>query len=113
MASFGRRSIARPATLDGRGLHTGLPARVTLRPGGLGDGITFRRVDRPGIPVRATTASVRQVERRTALGDGDSAISTVEHLLAATAAHAIDDLAVDVEGPEAPILDGSAAPYFS
>ena len=113
MPSPGRRSIARPTSLSGIGIHSGHPASVTLRPGAVGQGISFRRTDRPGSPaIPANASRVAQVDRRTTLGEGDSAVSTVEHVLAAIAAHQIDDLAVDVEGPEPPILDGSAEPYF-
>jgi UDP-3-O-[3-hydroxymyristoyl] N-acetylglucosamine deacetylase/3-hydroxyacyl-[acyl-carrier-protein] dehydratase len=86
---------------------------VTLRPAAAGQGISFRRTDRPGSPrLPAISSSVGALERRTALGTGDSAVTTVEHVLAAVAAHQIDDLAIDVDGPEPPILDGSAGPWF-
>jgi len=73
----------------------------------------FRRTDladRPEIPARL--AEVEAVERRTAIGKGETTIHTVEHLLAAVAAHEIDDLTVELTGPEPPILDGSVQPYF-
>src|SRR2546427_2527204 len=57
-------------------------------------------------------SEVEAVERRTAIGKGASTIHTVEHLLAAVAAHEIDDLTVELSGPEPPILDGSVQPYF-
>lgn len=53
-----------------------------------------------------------ETERRTQLGEGDGAVHTVEHVLAAVAAHQIDDLQIDIDGPEAPIMDGSAGPFF-
>ncbi|MSR07849.1 MAG: UDP-3-O-[3-hydroxymyristoyl] N-acetylglucosamine deacetylase [Gemmatimonadetes bacterium] len=113
MPSGGRRSIARPASLSGVGIHSGRTARVTLRPAAAGHGITFRRTDLPGsAEVSAIADNVTGQERRTTLGEGDGAISTVEHVLAAVSAHVIDDLAIEVEGPEPPIMDGSAAPYF-
>src|SRR5207244_98987 len=78
-----------------------------------GQGIVFRRVDLAGKPeVPALLSEVEAVERRTAIGKGESTIQTVEHLLAAVAAHEIDDLTVEVSGPEPPILDGSFQPYF-
>ena len=64
----------------------------------------------PEVPARLT--EVEAVERRTAIGKGQATIHTVEHLLAAVAAHEIDDLTVDLTGPEPPILDGSFQPYF-
>src|SRR5204862_295194 len=81
---------------------------ATFLPATAGQGIRFRRVDltgKPEIPARLT--EVEALERRTAIGHGDATIHTVEHLLAAVAAHEIDDLIVELSGPEPPILDGS------
>jgi UDP-3-O-[3-hydroxymyristoyl] N-acetylglucosamine deacetylase/3-hydroxyacyl-[acyl-carrier-protein] dehydratase len=109
-----RRSIAREAALAGTGLHTGASTRAVLRPGAAGSGIVFRRTDLASAPeVPARLSEVEALERRTAIGHGDATIHTVEHLLAAAAAHEIDDLMVDLSGPEPPILDGSVAPYFA
>jgi UDP-3-O-[3-hydroxymyristoyl] N-acetylglucosamine deacetylase/3-hydroxyacyl-[acyl-carrier-protein] dehydratase len=73
----------------------------------------FRRVDLPGKPeVPARLSEVAAIERRTAIGKGPVTIHTVEHLLAAVAAHEIDDLTVELDGPEPPIGDGSVQPYF-
>jgi UDP-3-O-acyl-N-acetylglucosamine deacetylase len=110
----GRRSIQREATLTGKGLHTGVECRVDLLPAAPGQGIVFRRTDlaqRPEIRPRLT--EVGAVERRTALGSGEATVDTVEHLLAAVTAHAIDDLTIELSGPEPPIADGSCAPYFA
>jgi len=63
--------------------------------------------------VPARLSEVEALERRTAIGHGEATIHTVEHLLAAAAAHEIDDLLVELSGPEPPILDGSVAPYFT
>ena len=105
--------MARPAALSGTGLHTGAATEATFLPAPAGQGIVFRRTDlagKPEIPARLT--EVEAVERRTAIGHGDATIHTVEHLLAAVAAHGIDDLTVELTGPEPPILDGSVQPYF-
>ena len=105
--------MARPAALSGTGLHTGAATEATFLPAPAGQGILFRRTDlagKPEIPARLT--DVEAVERRTAIGHGDATIHTVEHLLAAVAAHGIDDLTVELTGPEPPILDGSVLPYF-
>lgn len=108
-----RRSVKQPASLSGTGLHTGAATVATFLPAAAGTGILFRRSDLPGRPeIPARLTEVEAVERRTALGKGSSTIHTVEHLLAAVAAHEIDDLVVDVTGPEPPILDGSVQPYF-
>lgn len=113
MTSDARRSVARVATLSGVGLHTGKHAKVVLKPGTSGQGIVFRRTDLAGVPpVAALVENVGALERRTALGNGAAAVETVEHVLAAVAAHQIDDLVIELDGPEPPIMDGSAAPYF-
>ena len=108
-----RNSIRECVSLEGVGLHLGQPCRLTFRPADSGTGIVFRRVDLPGEPV--TPALVENAvlsERRTQLGTGDQALHTVEHALAAVAAHEIDDVVIEMDGPEPPILDGSAQPFF-
>jgi UDP-3-O-[3-hydroxymyristoyl] N-acetylglucosamine deacetylase/3-hydroxyacyl-[acyl-carrier-protein] dehydratase len=95
------------------GLHLGLPCELIFRPAASGTGIVFRRVDLPGKPtIPARVEEVTATERRTQLGSGDSAIHTVEHVLSAVAALEIDDVMIDMTGPEPPILDGSAAPFY-
>jgi UDP-3-O-[3-hydroxymyristoyl] N-acetylglucosamine deacetylase/3-hydroxyacyl-[acyl-carrier-protein] dehydratase len=109
-----RRSIQRDATVAGTGLHTGAATRAVFRPGPSGKGVVFRRTDLPGTPeIPARLSEVDALERRTAIGHGAATIHTVEHLLAAVAAHEIDDLLIELSGPEPPILDGSVAPYFA
>ena len=107
-----RRTLARPAVLEGTGLHLGVPCRVTFQPAKAKQGVVFRRVDCPGQPqIRAHVSEVSGSERRTQLGKGDHAIHTVEHVLAAVSGLNIDDVTIDMDGPEPPILDGSAAPF--
>src|SRR5216683_91620 len=108
-----RRSVTRSAALRGTGLHTGAATEATFLPAPAGQGIVFRRTDlagKPEVPARLT--EVEAVDRRTAIGHGEATIHTVEHLLAAVAAHVIDDLTIELTGPEPPILDGSVLPYF-
>jgi UDP-3-O-[3-hydroxymyristoyl] N-acetylglucosamine deacetylase/3-hydroxyacyl-[acyl-carrier-protein] dehydratase len=113
MADLARRSIRHGASVSGTGLHTGARTVATFAPATAGQGIVFRRVDLPGRPeIPARLTEVEAVERRTAIGRGEATIHTVEHLLAAVAAHEIDDLTVELTGPEPPILDGSVQPYF-
>lgn len=108
-----RRTIAGEATIAGVGLHTGAETRLTCRPGEAGQGIVFRRTDLPGSPrIPATVDAVRETERRTGLGDGDAIVETAEHLLAAVGALELDDLLLDLDGPEPPILDGSFEPFL-
>ncbi len=113
MTPSARRSIRQKASLRGTGLHTGAATEATFLPAPAGHGIVFRRVDlsgKPEVPARLT--EVEAVERRTAIGKGDRTIHTVEHLLAAVAAHEIDDVTIELSGPEPPILDGSVQPYY-
>lgn len=108
-----RFTVAKPATLEGTGLHLGLPCRLTFQPAGAGQGITLERIDLPGSPsIRATVDEVSASERRTQLGNGPATVHTVEHVLAAVAAMGIDDLVIQMDAPEPPILDGSASAFF-
>lgn len=109
-----RRSVRGTASLSGVGMHTGAETRVTFRAAEPGEGVTFRRVDLDGAPnIPARLSSVTAVERRTTLAGNGAEVHTVEHLLAAVAALEIDDLLVEITGPEPPILDGSFAPFLA
>jgi UDP-3-O-[3-hydroxymyristoyl] N-acetylglucosamine deacetylase / 3-hydroxyacyl-[acyl-carrier-protein] dehydratase len=107
-----RRTVARATSLDGIGLHLGVPCRLTFLPAPSGAGIIFRRADLPGSPLIA--ARVEQAvltERRTQLGREPVAVHTVEHVLAAILARELDDVVVELSGPEPPVMDGSAQPF--
>lgn len=108
-----RRTIASEAAVEGIGLHLGRICRMTFRPASPGAGITFIRSDRGGKRLPATAAVAVLAERRTQLGDGEDACHTVEHVLAAVAGAFIDDLEIELDGPEPPILDGSAQPFLA
>ncbi|MEO6778069.1 MAG: UDP-3-O-acyl-N-acetylglucosamine deacetylase [Gemmatimonadaceae bacterium] len=108
-----RRSISTAVTVSGVGLHLGQECVLTFRPAASGAGISFRRVDIEGHPlIAARVEEVTATERRTQLGIGAEAIHTVEHVLSAVAALELDDLLMDMNAPEPPILDGSAAPFY-
>ncbi|MGI9140213.1 MAG: bifunctional UDP-3-O-[3-hydroxymyristoyl] N-acetylglucosamine deacetylase/3-hydroxyacyl-ACP dehydratase [Gemmatimonadaceae bacterium] len=110
-----RCTTERVVSVAGMGLHLGEQCTLTFCPAESGTGIAFRRVDLPGKPlIRAALHEVASTDRRTHLGDvkGDRAVHTVEHVLAAVVALGIDDLTIDIDGPEAPILDGSSEPFF-
>jgi UDP-3-O-[3-hydroxymyristoyl] N-acetylglucosamine deacetylase/3-hydroxyacyl-[acyl-carrier-protein] dehydratase len=108
-----RRTIAHSVTLEGVGLHLGVPCRLTFRPAPSGGGIRFIRMDRPGAPViPAVVEHAVLTDRRTQLGTGDDAIHTVEHVLAAVAGAEVDDVTIELDGPEPPIMDGSARPFL-
>jgi UDP-3-O-[3-hydroxymyristoyl] N-acetylglucosamine deacetylase/3-hydroxyacyl-[acyl-carrier-protein] dehydratase len=107
-----RRTIARPVSLDGIGLHLGAACHLAFRPAPSGAGVFFRRidlVDRPAIPALAEHAVL--TERRTQLGEDPVSVHTVEHVLAAVAGSGIDDLEIELDAAEPPIMDGSAAPF--
>ncbi|HXL87078.1 MAG TPA: UDP-3-O-acyl-N-acetylglucosamine deacetylase [Gemmatimonadaceae bacterium] len=107
-----RKTLARPAVLEGIGLHLGVECKITFQPAAARQGIVFRRTDCVGSPrIRAHVSEVSASERRTQLGRGEYAVHTVEHVLAAVAGMGIDDVTIDMNGPEPPILDGSAAPF--
>ena len=108
-----RRTIARDAVLEGIGLHLGHACRLVFRAAPAGSGIRFRRTDlegSPEIPARVDRAVLS--ERRTQLGDGPASLHTVEHVLAAIAGLEIDDLTIEMDAPEPPIMDGSARPFL-
>jgi UDP-3-O-[3-hydroxymyristoyl] N-acetylglucosamine deacetylase/3-hydroxyacyl-[acyl-carrier-protein] dehydratase len=108
-----RRTITQPVTLSGVGLHLGEACELTFVPAPSGTGIAFRRLDIDGKPiVPAQVAQVTASERRTQIGHGEAAIHTVEHVLSAASALSVDDLYIDMTGPEPPIMDGSSAPFY-
>ena len=107
-----RRTIAREVELRGVGLHLGRECRLRFLPAASGTGVRFRRVDLAGQP--ETPAHVRvavAAERRTQLGEGEAALHTVEHVLAAVAGLGIDDVIIAMDSAEPPIMDGSAEPF--
>ncbi|MBD0273012.1 MAG: UDP-3-O-acyl-N-acetylglucosamine deacetylase [Acetobacteraceae bacterium] len=108
-----RRTLKSAIGCVGTGLHSGRRVSLVLRPAPVGAGIRFRRTD-TGFEVPAQFDRVVDTRLCTALGEpGDPgrSIATVEHVMAALAGCGIDDALVEIDGPEAPILDGSAAPF--
>ena len=107
-----RTTVVRPASVEGVGLHLGKPCRLTFRPAPRGAGVTFVRTDLAGAPRVPAHAEVAVLsERRTQLGEEPGALHTVEHVLAAVAGLGVDDVEIAMDGPEPPILDGSAAQF--
>jgi UDP-3-O-[3-hydroxymyristoyl] N-acetylglucosamine deacetylase/3-hydroxyacyl-[acyl-carrier-protein] dehydratase len=103
-----QRTVSREITVKGVGLHSGESASLTFRPAAPGTGRRFKRVDLPGAPeIPADLAHVRGAELGTTLGAGEATVMTVEHLLAAFSALEVDNVTVEISGPEVPILDGS------
>jgi len=108
-----QKSLNKPASISGIGLHTGEVVNMTIKPADSNHGIRFRRVDLPceNREVLADVSKVFSTQRGTSLKSGDAMVHTVEHVLAALYAMEIDNAVIEVDGPEIPILDGSAAPF--
>ena len=107
-----QRTIKRAIKSTGVGLHTGRKVAMTLRPAQPNTGIVFRRVDldKP-VDIRAEALAVTDTRLCSALEGGGAKVATVEHLMSALAGLGIDNLYVDLAGPEVPIMDGSAGPF--
>ncbi len=112
--SLYQRGIEREVSTTGVGIHTGNPVTVNLKPAAPGDGIAFIVRDGAG-PVRipAHFSMVKNTTLATTLTAGDASVSTVEHLMAVLSVFGVDNVNVHVDGPELPVLDGSAAGYIS
>ncbi len=107
-----QQTLARPVTCRGVGVHSARPVRLTLLPAPPDTGIVFVRTDvtgRPAVPARA--AHVVGTTLATTLGRNGVEVSTVEHLLAALHGLGIENAVAELDGPEVPIMDGSAAPF--
>ncbi len=108
-----QRTIARETKLDGVGVHSGQGASLTFRAAPVDHGVRFRRADLAGTPeIAATLDNVVGTELGTSLGQGEARVLTVEHLMSALYALGIDNVLVDLDGPEIPIRDGSFQDYF-
>lgn len=101
-------------SVHGKGLHTGMDLTATFLPAPANHGYKIQRIDLDGQPIiDAIAENVVETTRGTVLGVGDARCSTVEHALSAFYASGIDNVLIQVDGPELPILDGSAAPYMA
>ncbi|MEE8153165.1 MAG: UDP-3-O-acyl-N-acetylglucosamine deacetylase [candidate division NC10 bacterium] len=107
-----QKTIGRTITCSGIGLHSGQEVSMNLCPSPPDTGIIFRRMDLPDTPVvQARPENILDVHYATTLGKAGVEVKTVEHLLAALAGLGIDNLMVEISGPEVPVMDGSAAPF--
>ena len=99
--------------ISGTGLHTGVLVDMKLVPANPGFGIQFQRVDLAGQPIiKADCDLVTDTSRGTTLQVGDAKVSTVEHILAALVGMGVDNVLIELNGPEIPIMDGSSAPFI-
>ncbi len=107
-----QRTIEKPVSLSGIGLHTGTSCTLTFKPAPDNYGIRFVRVDLGGNPeIPANADNVVDVSRGTTLGIGEAKVHTVEHVLAAVVGLQIDNLIIELDGIEPPVGDGSSIPY--
>src|ERR1044071_5259415 len=111
-------SLGARATVSGIGVHSGLPVSLTLHPADAGTGVVFVRLDAQGRPEREIRAHARYVtatELATVLGDDDHGpcVSAIEHVMATLCGLGVDNAIIEIDGPEAPIMDGSAPPFVA
>src|SRR3990172_2067933 len=106
-----QRTLKRESGCVGIGLHSGRKVRLTLKPAPADTGIVFRRVDRSHCEIPATSEHIARLNHATCLSRKGVRIETVEHLLAALATLGVDNAIVELDAPEVPIMDGSAAPF--
>ncbi|MFM9028004.1 MAG: UDP-3-O-acyl-N-acetylglucosamine deacetylase, partial [Bacteroidota bacterium] len=105
-------TICSSVSISGVGLHTGALVTLTFHPAEENHGYRFRRIDMPGQPVvEADVDNVTDTERGTTLSKNGARVSTVEHVLAALVGLEIDNVLMDIDGPEMPIMDGSSQPF--
>lgn len=107
-----RKTINTTVSITGIGLHSGIYTTVELRPAPAGSGITFVRADLQGLRIPALQASTTALDYATTVGKDDVQVGTVEHLLSALMACGITDVDMHIDGPEVPIIDGSALPFL-
>jgi UDP-3-O-[3-hydroxymyristoyl] N-acetylglucosamine deacetylase len=106
-----RKTINANVSITGIGMHSGIYTRVELIPAPAGNGIQFVRADLDGLRIPALQASTTALDYATTVGKDDVSVGTVEHLLAALNACGVTDVDILIDGPEVPIVDGSALPF--
>ena len=112
MSIKNQRTLAREVTLKGKGLHSGIDVTVTFKPAPVDHGYKFCRVDLPDKPViRAVAENVTDTTRGTTLQENGASVATIEHVLASCYGMNLDNVLVEIDGPEAPIMGGSAMKF--
>jgi UDP-3-O-[3-hydroxymyristoyl] N-acetylglucosamine deacetylase/3-hydroxyacyl-[acyl-carrier-protein] dehydratase len=107
-----QHTLSKSVSISGTGLHTGVLVDMKLNPAHPGFGIQFQRTDIPGSSaIKADCDLVTDTSRGTTLQIGDARVSTVEHILAALTGMGVDNVLIEVNGPEIPIIDGSSQPF--
>lgn len=106
-------TLKAPVTVVGVGLHTGSQVTMTFKPAPENHGYKFQRIDIEGSPIiDADVDNVTDISRGTTITQNGASVSTVEHTLAALAGLEIDNVLIELNGPEAPIMDGSSMPFI-
>ena len=106
-----QRTLRRPVSCAGIGLHSGNKVTLSLKPAPAGFGVRFRRTDLGGLEIPAAVGNLAGMQYATGLSRDRASVDTVEHLLAALVSLGIDNVAVELDHAEVPIMDGSAAPF--
>ena len=106
-----QRTLRRPISCVGIGLHSGNKVTLSLKPAAPDHGIRFRRTDLGNVEVPATVNNLAAIQLATGLSRDQVSVETVEHLLSALVSLGVDNVIVELNSPEVPIMDGSAAPF--
>ena len=107
-----QRTLAKEATLSGKGLHTGVKVNLTFKPAPANHGYKFCRIDLPGQPIiDALAENVTDTSRGTTLTQNGASVSTIEHALSALYGMRVDNALIEIDGPEAPIMGGAALAF--
>lgn len=107
-----QKTVKDKVVFSGIGLHSGKEVTMTLRPADAGTGVVFHRIDMsPSVSIEAIAKNVVNTRLSTTIGSAGAVVSTIEHLMAALSGCGVDNVHVDIDGPEVPIMDGSAAPF--
>ena len=106
-----QRTVRRSVSCTGIGLHSGRRVKLSLRPAAADSGIRFRRADLDGVEIPATVDNVARLHYATGLSRNAETVRTVEHLLAALVGVGVDNVVVELDQPEVPIMDGSASSF--
>ncbi|MGK0464394.1 MAG: UDP-3-O-[3-hydroxymyristoyl] N-acetylglucosamine deacetylase, partial [Lentimonas sp.] len=109
-----QRSILREVSISGKSLHTGEEVHLTLKPAPVDHGIVFQRLDLFGKPeLKPSIEFVTDLVRSTTIADGHAKVQTVEHVLSALSGCGIDNVLIEMDASEPPILDGSAKHFVN
>jgi UDP-3-O-[3-hydroxymyristoyl] N-acetylglucosamine deacetylase / 3-hydroxyacyl-[acyl-carrier-protein] dehydratase len=109
-----QRTLAREVSIKGSGMHTGEPVNLTMKPAPVDHGIVFKRIDLHGSPeLKPRIDLVGDLVRATTIQAGHAKIHTVEHVLSALQGCGIDNVLIEIDGSEPPIMDGSARPFVN